>query len=46
MLADGKMWSARTADGAVAEPGEVVTVLEIRGVRLIVEPVSPPEEAV
>ena len=46
VLADGKMWSARTADGAVAEPGEVVTVLEIRGVRLIVEPVSPPEEAV
>ncbi len=43
VLADGKMWSARTADGAVAEPGEVVTVLEIRGVRLIVEPVSPPE---
>ena len=38
VLADGKMWSARTADGAVAEPGEIVTVQEIRGVRLIVAP--------
>ena len=46
VLADGKMWTARTADGSVAEPGDIVTVLEIRGVRLIVEPVSPPEEAV
>ena len=43
VLADGKMWTARTADGSVAEPGDIVTVLEIRGVRLIVEPVSPPE---
>ena len=38
VLADGKMWSARTADGAVAEPGEIVTVQEIRGVKLVVEP--------
>ena len=38
VLADGKMWTARTADGSVAEPGDIVTVLEIRGVRLIVEP--------
>ena len=37
VLADGKMWSARTADGAVAEIGDVVTVREIRGVKLIVE---------
>ena len=38
VLADGKLWSARTADGSVAEPGDIVTVLEIRGVRLIVTP--------
>lgn len=38
VLADGKMWTARTADGSVAEPGDIVTVLEIRGVRLIVAP--------
>ena len=38
VLADGKMWTARTADGSVAEPGDIVTVLEIRGVRLIVTP--------
>lgn len=38
VLADGKMWSARTLDGATAEPGDVVTVREIRGVKLIVSP--------
>lgn len=38
VLADGKMWTARTADGSVAEHGDIVTVLEIRGVRLIVAP--------
>ena len=38
VLADGKMWSARTADGSIAEPGDVVTVREIRGVKLIVAP--------
>ena len=43
VLADGKMWSARTADGAVAEPGEIVTVQEIRGVKLIVEPARADE---
>ncbi len=37
VLADGKMWSARTADGSTAEPGDVVTVREIRGVKLIVD---------
>ncbi len=37
VLADGKMWSARTVDGSAAEPGDVVTVREIRGVKLIVE---------
>ena len=43
VLADGKMWSARTADGAVAEPGEIVTVQEIRGVKLVVEPARADE---
>ena len=38
VLADGKMWSARTVDGSIAEPGDVVTVQEIRGVKLIVAP--------
>lgn len=38
VFADGKIWTARTADGTALEPGEIVRVLEIRGVRLIVEP--------
>ena len=38
VLADGKMWSARTVDGSTAEPGDVVIVREIRGVKLIVDP--------
>ena len=37
VLADGKMWSARTADGSILEPGTVVTVVKIEGVKLIVE---------
>lgn len=37
VLADGKMWSARSADGSVIEAGSIVTVLEIQGVKLIVE---------
>ncbi len=37
VLADGKMWSARTEDGSTAEPGQIVTVREIRGVKLIVD---------
>ena len=37
VLADGKMWTARTADGSVLEPGAIVTVREINGVKLIVE---------
>ncbi len=45
VLADGKIWSARTADGSTVEPGTVVTVREIRGVKLIVDPSSPDEEA-
>ncbi len=38
VLADGKMWSARTADGSTVDPGAIVTVREIRGVKLIVDP--------
>ena len=45
VLADGKMWSARTVDGSAVEPGEIVTVREIRGVKLIVEPQGAAEEA-
>lgn len=37
VLADGKMWTARTADGSVLEPGTIVTVRQIEGVKLIVE---------
>lgn len=35
---DGKLWSARSADGVVVPVGAHVTVREIRGVRLIVSP--------
>ncbi len=35
---DGKRWTARTADGSVIEPDTLVSVLEIRGVKLICEP--------
>ncbi len=35
---DGKLWSARSADGATVPVGAHVTVREIRGVRLIVSP--------
>ena len=37
VLADGKMWSARSTDGSVIEPDTVVTVTEIQGVKLVVE---------
>ena len=37
VFADGKVWSARSADGAPIEPGTLVTVQEIQGVKLIVE---------
>jgi len=36
VLADGKMWTARTEDGSVLEPGCIVTVLRIEGAKLIV----------
>ena len=45
VLADGKMWSARMLSGGSAEPGDVVTVREIRGVKLIVEPQAAEEDA-
>lgn len=34
--ADGKIWTARSFDGSVIEPGTVVRVSEIQGVKLIV----------
>ena len=37
VLADGKMWSARSADGSVIEADSIVTVKEIQGVKLVVE---------
>ena len=45
VLADGKMWSARTVDGSAADPGDIVIVREIRGVKLIVEPLGSEAEA-
>ena len=45
VLADGKMWSARMLDGGSAEPGDVVTVREIRGVKLFVEPLDAEADA-
>lgn len=41
--ADGKIWSARTADGSVIEPGTVVRISDIQGVKLIVG--LPPDAA-
>ena len=38
--ADGKIWSARSADGAPLPAGTRVIVREIRGVRLIVAPAA------
>ena len=37
VLADGKMWSARSADGSTIEADSIVTVKEIQGVKLVVE---------
>ncbi len=34
---NGSLWTARTADGSVIEIGEKVKILEISGVKLIVE---------
>lgn len=37
VLGDGKMWSARSADGSIIEKDALVTVKEIQGVKLLVE---------
>ena len=37
VLADGKMWSARSVDGSIIEVDTTVTVREIQGVKLVVE---------
>ncbi len=36
----GKVWSARTVDGTAVKKDEKVRVIQIKGVKLIVEPVS------
>lgn len=36
----GKEWSARSKDNEVIESGEIVTVVEIQGVKLIVKKIS------
>lgn len=38
VLGDGKIWSARSSDGSIIEKDALVTVKEIQGVKLIVEP--------
>ena len=43
VLADGKMWSARSTDGSTIEADTVVTVREIQGVKLVVEPAAAAE---
>ena len=42
---DGLEWSARTKSGAVIPAGATVTVREIQGVRLIVEPAEKTAES-
>lgn len=41
---DGKVWTARSADGGVIEPGVIVTVERIDGVKLIVAPLRNSEK--
>ena len=41
----GTIWTARSSDGSVIEPGALVKVLSIEGVKLIVEPAAPQTEA-
>lgn len=36
----GKIWSARTVDGTAVKKGEKVRVIEIKGVKLMVEPIG------
>ena len=40
VFCDGKIWSARTVDGTAVKKDEKVRVTQIKGVKLIVEPVS------
>ena len=40
----GKVWSARTANGATAEEGSLVRADDIEGVKLIVSPLPDTEE--
>lgn len=41
----GVVWTARSSDDSVIEPGEKVKVLAIEGVKLIVAPIAPTTEA-
>jgi len=41
--AAGKVWTARSADGAPIPAGTVVRAVRIEGVKLIVEPVQTPD---
>ena len=41
----GTVWTARSSDGAVIEPGALVKVLSIEGVKLIVAPDDAQPEA-
>ncbi len=38
VLIRGEMWKARTADGTALEPGTIVQVQELQGLRLLVSP--------
>ncbi len=42
--AQGQVWSARTADDSVLQPGAAVRVLRIEGAKLIVAPADVPEK--
>ena len=44
VLADGKMWSARSADSSEIELGQRVRIKEIQGVKLVVEPLREAEQ--
>ena len=37
----GKIWTARTANGEIVEPGALVRADSIQGVKLIVTPLRP-----
>lgn len=43
--AAGQIWTARAADDQVIPKGETVVVLQIQGVKLIVEPLPVPAES-